>query len=543
MGPKFPVPAAFAARRRVRDWALSACVATASALPLGAAQELPARLSAGIQHVIVLYTENRSFDSVYGSFPGANGLTHAKIAQYRQTGRTGTVLGYLPQPYLSDTTQPDPRFPPAADRDRFGRGIADLTADPPNGRYLANRFYDADRFAALDSVSGDMVHRFYTEQYQINRVADPKNAGGAPMSKFVAWSNNPGLVMGEYDVQNLGEARIAKEFVLCDNVFHSAFGGSFLNHFWLVSARTPVWPGFGAIPPAERPVKWTRFDTHGFPTASREELLDEGLTNDGRLEPFPRSNASSGLAAGDYWAVNTFEPANGPADDPPAKRLPLQEFDTIGDRMAAAGVTWAWFSGGWNDAKAGRADSLFQYHHQPFAYFRRFALATAPVEATATRPGEAGVDSPASAHFLKDETDFTAALADGTLPQVSFVKPLGESSGHPGQSSVVSEQEWVTETIGRIRRSSYWGSVAIFVIPDENGGLWDHVPPPVVDTWGPGTRVPMVIVSPFARRGFVDHNQYETVSILRFIELRWNLPALNDRDAKAAAPLGAFLAD
>jgi phospholipase C len=126
---------------------------------------------------------------------------------------------------------------------------------------------------------------------------------------------------------------------------------------------------------------------------------------------------------------------------------------------------------------------------------------------------------------------------------VSFVKPLGESSGHPGQSSVVSEQEWVSDMIQRIRRSPCWGRAAVFVIPDENGGLWDHVPPPLIDTWGPGTRVPMVIVSPHAKRGFVDHTPYETVSLLTFIELRWNLPPLNQRDADATAPLNAFVPD
>jgi phospholipase C len=359
------------------------------------------------------------------------------------------------------------------------------------------------------------------------------------MSKFVTWSNNPGLVMGVYDVRRLGEAQLAAEFVLCDNVFHSAFGGSFLNHFWLVSARSPVWPNFLASA-GRSGVERTAFDSNGYPTAANGKLLDRTLTNDPRLEAFPRSNAARSLGPGDYWAVNTLEPSHGPADDAVEIRLPLQDFDTIGDRLTAARVSWAWFSGGWNDAKAGRPDSLFQYHHQPFAYFRRFALAQAPVEATAQKAGVPGVDSPASARFLRDEKDFVAALANGTLPQVCFVKPLGESSGHPGQSSVLSEQEWVSETIGRIRRSPYWNEVAIFVIPDENGGLWDHVPPPVIDTWGPGTRVPMIIVSPFARRGYVDHTPYETVSILRFIELRWDLPALNRRDAAARAPLGAF---
>jgi phospholipase C len=98
----------------------------------------------------------------------------------------------------------------------------------------------------------------------------------------------------------------------------------------------------------------------------------------------------------------------------------------------------------------------------------------------------------------------------------------------------------VADTVAKIRSSPYWGHVAIFIIPDENGGLWDHVPPPQIDAWGPGTRVPMIIVSPFAKRAVVDHTQYETVSIIRFIELRWGLPALNERDAHAQAPTEAF---
>ena len=503
------------------------------------ADSFPAVLAQKIQYVVVLFTENRSFDSVYGSFPGANGLAQAKANQVHQTDNLGRPLACLPQPFLSDTTIPDPRFPPAAVKDRFGQGISELVAAPPNERSLANGYFDADRFAGLDAVSGDMAHRFYTEQYQINRVKDPKNAGGSPMSKFVAWSDNPGLVMGVYDVQNLGEARIAKEFVLCDNVFHSAFGGSFLNHFWLVSARSPVWQHFSASADSSR-VKRTVFDPNGYPTASNETLLDWPLTNDPKLEAFTHSNTAIALGPDDYWAVNTLQPSHGPSDSDVGSRLPMQEFDTIGDRLTAGGVTWAWFSGGWDDAKAGRADGLFQYHHQPFAYFKRYALAKAPVETGPQTVGVPGVDSLASARFLKDEKDFVAALDNGTLPQVSFVKPLGESSGHPGQSSVLSEQEWVSEMIHRIRKSPYWDRVVVFVIPDENGGLWDHVPPPTIDTWGPGTRVPMVIVSPYAKRRYMDHTQYETVSILKFIELRWSLPALNQRDEAANAPLNAF---
>ena len=83
-------------------------------------------------------------------------------------------------------------------------------------------------------------------------------------------------------------------------------------------------------------------------------------------------------------------------------------------------------------------------------------------------------------------------------------------------------------------------SSAIIVAFDEGGGLWDHVAPPKIDRWGPGTRVPAIIVSPYAKKGFVDKTVYDTTSILRFIEWRWNLQPLGERDAKANNLLNAF---
>ena len=92
----------------------------------------------------------------------------------------------------------------------------------------------------------------------------------------------------------------------------------------------------------------------------------------------------------------------------------------------------------------------------------------------------------------------------------------------------------------RIEASPLWGDSAIIVTWDENGGLWDHVAPPVVDRWGPGARVPAIIVSPFAKRGFVDHTTYDTTSILRFIEVRYGLRPLAERDRKANDLRNAF---
>ena len=160
--------------------------------------------------------ENWSFDSLYGTLPGANGIDNAANAA-PQVDKTGKVYDTLPVPLNSNQrdsngkAQPDPRFP----------------ATLPNKPFLMNQF------APTSDLIGDMVHRYYQEQYQID---------GGKMDKFVAWTDAAGLVMGYYDTTNLPMCKLAKQYTLGDNFFHAAFGGSFLNAFWLVCACTPTWP-------------------------------------------------------------------------------------------------------------------------------------------------------------------------------------------------------------------------------------------------------------------------------------------------------------
>src|SRR5262249_9184243 len=122
------------------------------------------------------------------------------------------------------------------------------------------------------------------------------------------------------------------------------------------------------------------------------------------------------------------------------------------------------------------AKDNFQYHHQPFAYYAKYAKGT---------PGR---------QHLKDEVDFFASIKDGTLPQVSFVKPVGKNNEHPGYATVANGERHAVEVVDAITHSSYWkqGNIALFVIYDENGGQWDHVAPPKVDDWGPGSRIPAI---------------------------------------------------
>jgi phospholipase C len=299
--------------------------------------------------------------------------------------------------------------------------------------------------------------------------------------------------MGYYHTANLPLTAEAADNTLCDNFFHAAFGGSFLNHIYFISAQAPTFPNA--------------------PQSIRAQLDQSGnLIKDGAVTP-------------DGYVVNTSFTVNNPhpSTAPTANLVPNQTFATIGDRLSQKDVSWAWYSGGWNDALAGHADPLFQFHHQPFAFFANYADGTA-----------------AKAKHLRDETEFIAAARAGTLPAVSFVKPLGEVNEHPGYTNVLSGEQHVLELLQALRSNPHWKHTAVIITYDENGGFWDHVAPPVIDKWGPGSRVPALVISPLAKHGYVDHTSYDTESILALIEHRYGLAPLGTRDAAANDMRNAF---
>ena len=157
-----------------------------------------------------------------------------------------------------------------------------------------------------------------------------------------------------------------------------------------------------------------------------------------------------------------------------------------------------------------------------------------------TPTGDQARTSAARDEHLRDAEDFVAALSTATLPAVSFVKPIGAKNEHLGYATLLEGQEYVAGLVKRVQESPAWKDSVIIITYDESGGRWDHVPPPKVDRWGPGLRVPAIIISPFAKRGFVDHTNYETTSILKLIEARWGLPPLTSRDAAANNLLNSF---
>lgn len=427
------------------------------------AQGAPAGIGK-IETIVVLYLENRSFDHLFGNFPGANGLAKASKAAI-QTDENGKPYAELPGPL-------DLR---SASKPRYDKLPATL----------ANRPFRLNDYYRMDELMGSLIHAFHTQQDQIN---------GGKMDRFAAYSDAKGYAMGYWDGSTLRLWKYAKDYTLADNFFHAAFGGSFLNHLWLVCACTPKYPNA----PKDLVVKR---DAGG-------KLVNEGyVTEDG-------------------YGVNTMEPVGGPfgRTTKPERLLPVQDMPTIGDRLSAKNIAWAWYSGGWREAEAGKEKpGSFAYHHQPLAFFKRFQRG-----------------NPDRDKYLKDLEDFEKDIAAGKLPPVAIYKPRSGINQHPSNSDVVSSDAHAADILDKLVKSPQWPKMVVIVTYDENGGFWDHVAPPKRDRWGPGARVPTVIVSPFAKKGHVDHTSYDTTAILKLIEARHGLAALGTADAAAKPLTGAL---
>jgi phospholipase C len=143
-----------------------------------------------------------------------------------------------------------------------------------------------------------------------------------------------------------------------------------------------------------------------------------------------------------------------------------------------------------------------------------------------------------ASHFATRDQIFTD-LRRSTLPQVSWVIPRDNQSEHPPHDITLG-MNWVVYVVNSVMQSPYWNNTAIIVTWDDYGGFYDHVRPPSIDQYGLGFRVPAIIISPYARSGYVDHTQYQFESLLKFIEWRFNIPPLTDRDRNANNILNAF---
>jgi acid phosphatase len=519
---------------------------------------------AAIRHFVVIYEENHSFDNLYGEWEGVRGLADARPEQTVQRSASGTPYNCL---WQTDVNLSSPPLTPTC---------TDTTGATPFESAFVNAPFKIDDFISAGDLtcpnrgypergvpkgSGlpggctrDFVHRFYQEQYQLD---------GGKQDRYMTGSDATGLVMGHYDTRHLPIYRYLHapghpRYAIADDAFQAAFGGSFLNHQWLVAAATPVFAD--AVNDGSTRDRHSVLDANGFPTAYPLYKPEPANAEqrDGPLAVQCGPDVPAGRACGDY-AVNTFQPFFQPflPGTPDAKRLPPLKNPTIGDRLNGAGISWAWYSGGWSNANGAKAamgwtngegercadpnalanaeypncpDMLFQFHHQPFNYFAAFD------------PGTPAGAANRSAH-LRDEAEFLALARESKrvcrLRSVSFVKPIGAENEHPGYASEAHGSDHLVELLRTVTRSACARDTLIIVTYDEFGGQWDHVAPPGQgnergphDAFGPGTRIPTLLLSPLLRARFVvDTASHDTTAIAATIEHRFGLKPLGPRDA------------
>jgi acid phosphatase len=530
-----------------------------------------------VKHIVVIYEENHSFDNLYGGWEGVNGLSSVDISKTVQVNQAGQRYGCLlqddvnlasPTPLSTTCTDSSTATPFASHFTNAPFTIddyikpGDTTCPPPGDFSHPNGYLNGTGLPG--GCTRDLVHRFYQEQYQLD---------GGKQNRYVTGSDAVGLTMGTYDTRALpiyqylhsaGHPRYA----IADDFFQGAFGGSFLNHQWLVAARTPVWPdavNTGNTADPVHPDLHSVVDSNGFPNSSyplykpTSPVVDGALTESCNPPAVPagRIPAPPGTLCGDY-AVNTIQPFYQPYQPGTieGRRLPPQTAPTIGDRLSAAHVDWAWYSGGWSNADGRKdepgwtngngptcsdpntatgatypncPDKLFQYHHQALNYYASFAPHTAARE-----------------QHLRDEKEFESLAAQSgrscKLKSVSFIKPIGAENEHPGYTGETRGSDHLVDLLKSIEGSACARDTMVIVTYDEFGGQWDHVSPPGQggaygphDAHGPGTRIPALVVSPMLPDYFVvDHTEHDTTSIAATIEHRYGLRPLSSRDAQVA---------
>ncbi|MCA9781161.1 MAG: hypothetical protein KC800_30785, partial [Candidatus Eremiobacteraeota bacterium] len=275
---------------------VTACASSTSGTPIVTqavvAQPGPARISPQdfpVDHIVVLVLENHTFDALYGTFPGANGL-NAPGAVIAQTDENDADYVTLP-------ATPSSRYP----------------SNLPNAPFLINDFYNPDE------IVPSQVHRYYQNIMQMN--GDPTGDGETftnwKLDKFVA-VDGTAASMGHWDSSSLPLSLYARDYVLMDNFFVGTFGGSMFGHIWLIGAQPMDWPD-----------------------APDQIKLQPQFDPDGRLVGL---NNENGFVTPDGYVVEDWVPYFIPTADsvPPDKRVPPQEHSTVGDQLSSAGVSWGW---------------------------------------------------------------------------------------------------------------------------------------------------------------------------------------------------------
>lgn len=488
-----------------------------------------------IKHLVVVFGENISFDHYFGTYPRAEN----RPGERPFVAAPGTPVANT----LVTPLDPTRGFAPVA-------GVDLLRANPnftntANGSDAANPF----RLGPAEAATQDMNHSYTAEQLATN--------GGA-MDLFPAFAGNPGpppgattaatrgLVMAFFDGNTVSAMwGYAQHFALNDNSWTSVFGPSTPGAINLVSGQT-----------------------NGILAAN----VEPAALSTGNVVPDGN---------GDFTMIGDPQPL-GDVCSGSGERVSMKGRN-IGDLLNARGVSWGWFQGGFDlgitnengstgcgrwsaqtvaNAVATSADYI--PHHQPFQYYPSTANPEHRRPSSVASIGYSrqtdGV-TPEPARHQYDSHDFFDALAAGNLAAVSYLKAPGFQDGHAGYSNPVDEQAFYDGVVKAVQRSRFWASTAIVLAYDDSDGWYDHQAPPIVNPslgvadalngpqqctmgaqqtgpapaqalagregqpalgrCGYGTRLPLLVISPYAKKNHIDHTLTDQTSILRFIETNW----------------------
>jgi|HubBroStandDraft_1064217.scaffolds.fasta_scaffold00018_92 phospholipase C len=493
-----------------------------------------------IRHVVVIFQENHSFDNYFGTYPTA--LNLAGEPPFTPFAATPTVNG------LS------------------GNQPTSSVLDPGNvgGLFTSNQNAVAPfRLDRVNAVTCDQDHGYTDEQQAVDaglldHFALASGSGGTSATgvgcQTASGANIPGFAMGYYDGNTVTALwNYAQHYAMSDNSFGTQFGPSTPGAINLITGQT-----HGAVP---------------------------GPSNTSNLSP----GALLPDGSGHFTLINDVDSGLDDCGSPTANVAftdPAFSQTNVGDLLNAQGITWGWFGGGFTPtvAATGMARAVcgatttlhlaaplppgatsaqvntpkadYNAHHSPFQYY---SSTVNPHHLPPTSTAAIGFTDQANHQY--DLSMFFTALAAGNLPAVSYLKAINADDGHPGaESDPLSEQVFIVNTINAIQQSPFWEDTAIIIAYDDSDGWYDHVTGPIVNAssssadaftaaggcgtpakgafpgrCGYGPRLPLLVISPWSKQNYVDHNVTDQTSILLFIEQNWNLGFI---DGPTAPPKG-----
>lgn len=404
--------------------ALAGCATNAASselAPVGGSRVLRSVPSGFIQHVVIVVQENRSFDNLFATFPGADGATEGLEK-------------------LASGDQEVPLKPGKLKFSNFGHRYSSFLREYDNGKM------DGFNLTWRGIHGGKRLAGTYIYRYVDPKYIEPY------------WT-------------------IAQNYVLADHMFTTMAGGSFTAHQDLIAGGTP-------ITPTEAVIDW----------------------------PTPSSwgcNGHAGSVTSLITTDNQYLTGQGP--------FPCFSYKTLRDLLDGAGLSWRYFTNTSLEFVWNAFDAIEAVHNGPEW----------------------------KTNIVVPNTDFFQYVQGNELPNVAWVIPDGVNSDHPGTSQDTGPS-WVASIVNAVGESSYWDSTAIIVVWDDWGGEYDHVAPPQLGEGGLGFRVPMLLISPYAKEtsagqpGYVSHTQYEFGSILKFVEDNWELPRLGTSDVRASSIVDCF---